>query len=68
MSGHEEYDDANAEDVGQTGPGAPTPLSQLEVSTECRVPYLTESCLQLRILLTALESRVWVVSQSAIFN
>ena len=36
MSGHEEHDDANAEDVGQTGPGAPTPLSQLEVRTECR--------------------------------
>jgi hypothetical protein len=32
MSGHEEYDDAaNGEDVGQTGPGAPTPLYALEV-------------------------------------
>ena len=36
MSGHEEYDDAaNAEDVGQTGPGAPTPLQALEVSSGC---------------------------------
>lgn len=33
MSGHEGYDDsANAEEMGQTGPGAPTPLSALEVS------------------------------------
>lgn len=33
MSGHEEYDEtANSEEFGQTGPGAPTPLSQLEVS------------------------------------
>ncbi|KAG7292252.1 RecA recombinase Rhp51 [Staphylotrichum longicolle] len=31
MSGHEEYDEtANAEEFGQTGPGAPTPLLQLE--------------------------------------
>ncbi|KAH6626015.1 Rad51-domain-containing protein [Chaetomium sp. MPI-SDFR-AT-0129] len=31
MSGTEEYDEsANAEDMGQTGPGAPTPLSALE--------------------------------------
>lgn len=32
MSGTEEYDEsANGEDIGQTGPGAPTPLSALEV-------------------------------------
>jgi hypothetical protein len=36
MSGNEEYDEAtNADDGGMTGPGAPTPLSALEVSTEC---------------------------------
>jgi hypothetical protein len=39
MSGHEEYDEAaNVEDGGHTGPGAPTPLSALEVSLTRRKP------------------------------
>ena len=31
MSGHEEVDDGNMDESSMTGPGAPTPLSALEV-------------------------------------
>lgn len=32
MAGEGEYDENNVDDGGMTGPGAPTPLSALEVS------------------------------------
>jgi hypothetical protein len=32
MSGHDDMEDANVDDGGMTGPGAPTPLTALEVS------------------------------------
>lgn len=37
MSAQEEYygEGANGEEAGQTGPGAPTPLTKLEVRSDC---------------------------------
>jgi len=34
MSNHEDYDESAMDDGGQPNPGAPTPLSALEVSFE----------------------------------
>ena len=34
MSAQEEYDEAANDEMGQTGPGAPTPLQQLEVRAD----------------------------------
>lgn len=35
----DEYDEAQMGDESMTGPGAPTPLSALEVPRSCMLPY-----------------------------